>query len=90
MRYRFAMIYNRQRLVERINASAAANLSADFRSIPAGAARRRALDQWLQARPALGDYDFLADCVAFACACRLIINHNLLHGLSRILCGVCC
>ena len=79
MRYRFAMIYNRQRLVERINAHVAVDLTENFRSIPPGVARR----------PALGDYDFLADCVAFACACRLIINHNLLHGLSRILCGFC-
>ena len=79
MRDRDAMID--KKLDERINAPAAADLPAGFRSMAAGSTGR--------ARPALGDYDFLADCVAFACACRLIINHDLLHGLSRILCGFC-
>ncbi len=36
---RFAMIYNRQRLVERINAHVAVDPPENFRSIPAGAAR---------------------------------------------------
>ena len=40
LRYRFAMIYNRQRLVERINAHVAVDPPENFRSTAVGPADR--------------------------------------------------